>query len=158
MVEIIFAALLAMLVPNLSDAWTGCGSTSTSNTDSASLSPNGSRVLCHDTVANTATDSGILSVTQCNHIQIEFDPSYADASTGAEAQIYYCPYATASTTTCAKLLVDTDGDGIPDDVTLNGSTIGRIGQQWQNADWIFVHMTVAPSGGAIARTKVTCFP
>lgn len=139
-------------------AWTGCGSTSSSNSDAASLSPNGNRVLCHDTAAATATDSGILSVTACNHIQIDFDPSYANANTGAQAQIYSCPYPTASTTTCRKLLVDVDGDGLPDDVTLDGVTSGRIGQQWQNADWIFVDMTVAPGASDIARTKVTCFP
>lgn len=155
---ILFAVILTVAVPNLAEAWTGCGAASTSNADAAALAPNGSRVLCHDTAADTATDSGILSVTACNHIEIAFDPSYLDASTGAEAQIYSCTYSTASTTLCNKLLVDTDFDGIPNDVTLDGVTIGRQGQQWQNADWIFVDMTVAPSGGDIARTKVSCFP
>lgn len=156
--SLLVIAFLCMADPNLAEAWTGCGASSSSNADAFGLSPNGTRVACHDTAADTATDSGILSVTGCNHIEISFDPSYTDTSTGAEAQIYSCTYAVASTTLCRKLLVDTDGDGIPDDVTLDGATIGRQGQQWQTADWIFVDMTVAPSGGDIARTKVSCFP
>lgn len=121
------------------------------------MSKTSNRLLCHDTAVATASDSGILNTGQCDHLEIQFKPDITGTATGAEAQIYRCTAPVATSSYCTKMLVDTDGDGIPNDVTLDGTTIGRIGMLWQTAQYLWVDMTVAPGGSAIARTIVSCY-
>jgi hypothetical protein len=153
----LFLVLAAALVALPAYAWNDCGIPGSSADVSAVVSPTGRRTICHDTAANTATDSSILTVSQCDHIDIQFDPDSGGTATGADAYIYRCSYPEASTSYCTKMLVDTDGDGVPNDVTLDGSTVGRIGQQWQTAAWIYVDMNTAPGSGDYARTMVVCY-
>jgi len=137
-------------------AWYKIGSTTV---QARSLIPGQAATYDSTLAMGTTNDSPSLFVAGCGHIRVDFDPSYANATTGAEAQVYYCNTPTTSTTTCSKLLVDTDADGLPNNVTLTGvPDSGRIGQQWQDATWLFVHMTTAPAGSDIARTTITCFP
>ena len=131
-------------------AWNDCGST---NTPIGSLISG--RSACFDTT--TATTSDILFVGNCHYFDVTFDPSIANATALAEAQLYRCLNNTVSTTTCHLMLVDTDVDGLPNNVTLNGDVLTmRSGQQYQTAQWIFVVMTISPGGTNSARTLVTC--
>lgn len=101
---------------------------------------------CHDTALNTATDSGILAVWRCANFDLD-----GSAMAGGTAYIYRCTAPSTSLSYCTKMLVDTDGDGIPDDVPLDGATIGKVGQQYQTALWLWIDWQAAPTGyGRIA--------
>ena len=152
----VLALALILAMAQTASAWNDCGTPGSARDVENVASPNGRRVICHDTAAAVATDSGLLSVAQCDHLTIHFDPDADGTATGATAYIYGCTYPSASSTYCSKLLVDTDGDGIPNDVTLDGSTLGQFGQQWQSAAWIWVDMQSAPGSGDYARTMIVC--
>lgn len=150
---LVLAALWAM--PAF--AWVQCCTTPGSCPEvQPVVQPTGGNVICHDTVAATATDSSILSTSQCEYLTIQFDPDADGTATAATAYLYQCTTPTASATYCTKMLADTDFDGEPDDTTLDGTTIGRTGQKWQTAAWIYVDMQDAPGSGDIARTMVVC--
>ena len=121
------------------------------------MNPRLNKVLCFNTATATASDSGILDVSACSSFSLFFDPSYGTANTDAEGQLYRCstPVGTPSTVLCDKMLVDTDGDGVPNDVTLDGTT-GRDGQVNQTAAWIWLDMTAAPGAAQFARALVVC--
>lgn len=149
------AALLG--VPGVAHAaWNNCGTPGLAGTVGDIVTPK-SRIICHDTATATATDSTLLDVSQCDHFDVEFDAAAASTNSGAESQLYRCTAKSIASAWCSKMLVDTDGDGIADDVTLDGVTIGRKGQQWQTATWIYVDMTVAPSGSDVSRVMITCY-
>lgn len=149
-------AVLLGLPSAASAAWNNCGVPGLASSVGDVVTQK-SRLICHDTAAATATDSTLLDVSQCDHIDLAFDPAAASTNTGAEAQLYRCTVKSIASEWCAKMLVDTDGDGIPDDVTLDGVTIGRQGQQWQTAAWVYVDMTTAPSGTDVSRLMITCY-
>lgn len=147
--------LVAALSPGVAlAAWNNCNLAGFT-TDTGDVITKTKSIACHDTATGTATDSTLLWVKNCDHIQILFDPDVAGSETTAEAQIYTCAQAVANATNCTKLLVDTDGDGIVNDTTLNGTDM-RKGIAWANAQWIWVDMTVAPTAGKVARTLVSC--
>lgn len=149
--------VLAALWPGAALAWNDCCDTpGACATVEAVVQPTGRNTVCHDTVAATATDSSILTVSQCDHMTIQFDPDADGTATAATAYLYQCTTKTASTAFCEKMLGDTDFDGALDDTTLNGASIGRIGQKWQNAAWIYVDMQDPPGSGDYARTMVVC--
>ena len=121
--------------------------------DCESLSPNGSRVCNYE--FSTKVDSAILSVALCRDVNVFFDPDEDGAvATGAEVYIYRCSSPTASTNSCHKVLGDTDGDGILNDVTLDGTSM-RTGLQNVQAAWLYVAVSAAPSAGD-ARVTVEC--
>jgi len=106
------------------------------------------------------SDSTLIDTSACNTLDVgPLVPSITDANTGAAAYVYRCGTGTAGSAAaagqCSKMLTDTDGDGIPDDVPLNGVTVGRIGQQYQTATWLYVNPT-ALTTSRISRLMITC--
>ncbi len=150
------AFALAMLsawlaLPTASVAVNSCGAFSTSASTSASAKPG--QNLCHDTTGTT--DSEIIDVRACDHFSVHLDPDVTWAGTGCEAYVWRCTQA--STTSCVKIMEDTDADGVPNDVTLtgDGTTSRRNGYDWQTASWLWIDVTANPSGHS-CRTTVEC--
>jgi len=84
---------------------------------------------CYYDFADT-TDPDTLDVSQClRGITYWLEPDEDGASTGCEVQPYRCTEDSFSTNHCTKILNDTTGDGIPNDVTLDGTTVLRIGRE-----------------------------
>jgi hypothetical protein len=141
---------VALLVAGVAYAW------STSPDGAAgsctSVSPSGPRV-CHYNFSDT-TDSGIISTALCRDFNVFLNPDEDGTNTGAEVYIYRCSEPVASTSECHKILGDTDGDGVRDDVTLNGSSM-RTGLQNVQAAWIYVDVT-ANGGSDDARVTIEC--
>lgn len=150
--SLVLLALLStwLALPTASGAWNDCAAFG--NPDwSAIVNPG--RTRCHDTTATIASD--VLNVSSCDHFGVQLEPDFAGTGTGCEGYLWRCSSPSYSANTCTKALVDTDGDGIPDDVTLNGSTIGRQGQQYQTATWIYWQPTANPSSHQ-CRLVVDC--
>jgi len=103
---------------------------------------------------SATTDSWVLPTSACRDVNVWLNPDEDGTNTGAEVQIYRCEEETASANHCHKILGDTDGDGILNDVTLNGSSM-RTGLQNVQADWIYVDVT-ANAGSDDARVTVEC--
>lgn len=103
-------------------------------------------LACHDTALNTATDSGLLAVWPCSYFEVD-----GSAMAGGTAYLYRCAAPSTSASYCTKMIVDVNGDAIPDDVPLDGATIGKVGQQYQTALWVWIDWQTAPTGyGRIA--------
>ena len=139
-----------------SAAWNDCGTPSITAAVGDVVTPK-SRIICHDTAIDTATDSTMLDVKACDHFDVTFDPSATSTAHVADMQLYRCTVNSIAAAWCEKMLVDTDADGIPNDVTIDGYTVGRRGQQGQTAVWIYVDMITAPTGTTLSRTMVTCY-
>lgn len=145
-------ALLAawIALPTPARAWNDCGSFG--NADSAAVIRPG-QYRCHDTTGTTA--SNVIATADCRYFDAVLDPDMAAATAGCEGYLWRCHAPAYSANTCTKMLVDTNGDGVPDDVTLDGVTVGRIGQQYQTATWVYWQPT-ANAGAKQCRLMITC--
>lgn len=148
-------ALALWMLPLAAGAgsWVDCTSGSASSSFDAVL-----HSICFEWTATG--DSTIVSAADCHSIEIgPLVPSTTDTTTGATAYVYRCGSgsvgAAQAAGQCSKMLVDVDGDGIPDDIPLDGVTVGRIGQQWQTATLLYVSPQAATSGRT-ARLMITC--
>lgn len=148
-------ALALWMLPLAAGAgsWVDCTSGSASSGFDAVL-----HSICFEWTATG--DSTIISGAGCGSIEIgPLVPSTTDTSTGATAYVYRCGNGSVGSAPaagqCSKILVDTDGDTIPNDVALDGVTIGKIGQQWQTATLLYVSPQTATSGKT-ARLMLTC--
>lgn len=119
------------------------------------------RSLCFEW---TATGAGtLIDVERCQFLTVgPLVPSTTDTATGATAYVYRCgvgtPGAAATAFGCIKMLVDFDGDGVltgSDDVTLDGVTYGRQGQQYQDARLLYVDPQ-AVTTSKTARLPISC--
>lgn len=152
---VVWVVVAGALAPAVADAWNRCtaapgGAGSSLEIDRVDRPQSGRESVstaCHDTAEDTATDSGILATWPCAYIDLD-----GSAMAGGTAYVYRC--TAPSTSYCTKMLVDTDGDGVPDDVTLDGVTIGRVGQQYQTALWLWIDWQTAPTG--FGRIAVLC--
>lgn len=149
------AAVALWLLPNVATAgsWVDCTSGAASGGFDSVL-----RAICFEWTATG--NSTLIATARCASIEIgPLIPSTTDTATGATAYVYRCGRgdvgAAASAGQCEKMLVDTDGDGIPDDVPMDGVTIGRQGQQWQTATLLYVSPQAATSAKT-ARLMITC--
>lgn len=146
----ILGIVMVLGMPAAAGAWGDCRSRVAVDAGPITLSKN--QVTCFDTADATSATTGMVFSPGCM-LDIQFDPDATGSGTGAVAQLYRC--STPTTTSCEKMLVAVDGDGIPDDVTLDGTTIGREGQQYQTAIWWYATIT-APGAGDYARLIVGC--
>ena len=148
---------LVMLVAPLSASavgWVECNDSSSS----ATIVLTRFHALCFEWTATG--DSTLIAAANCDTIEIgPLLPSMTDTTTGATAYVYRCgrgtPGSAAGSGACQKMLVDTDGDGLPDDVAMDGVTTGRKGQQYQTATLLYVSPQAATSGKT-ARLMITC--
>lgn len=95
------------------------------------------------------TDSKTLAISsKCMPVSVSLNPDEDGTNTGAEIQLYRCnDRGTFSTTICpSKILADTDGDGLLNDVTLDGNTVGRIGLSDLSTRWVGIDITANPAG------------
>lgn len=120
---------------------------------SPGTNPRGGRVCYYD--FNNTQDSVTLNVSACESVNIHFDPDEDGTNTGAEVQMYRCSEGSFSTNHCHKILGDTDGDGVNNDVTLDGDTNMRVGFQQVQAAYIAVDVTANGSSDD-ARVTVEC--
>ena len=152
------AAVALWLLPNVATAgsWVDCTSGAARGGFDSVLSS-----ICFEWTATG--DSTLIAPARCASIEIgPLIPSTTDTSTGATAYVYRCGSgnvgSAAGAGQCSKMLVDTDGDGIvtaADDVTLDGVTFGRQGQQYQTATLLYVSPQAATSAKT-ARLMITC--
>jgi len=145
-------ALLAawLALPGAARAWNDCAAFG--NADSAAVIRPG-RAACHDTTGTTASD--VLTVEACAYFDATLDPDMQSAGAGCEGYLWRCSAPTYSANACSHAILDTDFDGVPNDVTLDGVTIGRQGQQYQTATWIYWQPT-ANAGSKQCRLMITC--
>jgi hypothetical protein len=85
-----------------------------------------------------------------------FDPDEDGVSTGALVQPYRCSERTFSTNHCTPIYNDTDGDGIPNALPLDGTTTLRIGRERVFASYLAFDVTANPSSDD-ARITVECY-
>lgn len=149
----VVACCLVLLLALPAAAWNNCGPFGSAADADATIPMKLGTTLCHDTTGTTA--SSVLNASNCRSFDAMLDPDMASTGAGCEGYLWRCSAPTYSANTCAKMLVDTDGDGIADDVTLDGVTIGRQGQQYQTATWIYWQPT-ANSGSKQCRMLIAC--
>lgn len=101
-------------------------------------------------------NSAILQSTQT--FSICFDPH--TGSTGGAARVYIrqCISSTVSANSCPRLTVDSDMDGILDDVPLDGDNgAGSSAQNYCRYDippgFYYIETSVGPSGGETPKVK-----
>jgi hypothetical protein len=71
-------------------------------------------------------NSKLLDVSACDPAVFSFNPDEDGAATGAEVNLWSLDARDGTTTNNGiKIQPDTDGDGLPNDVTYNGSTAKR---------------------------------
>ena len=148
--------LLMALVFVAGSAWAAGWSRLPSGTqgDCEALRP-GSQVTCFYDFADATTDSSALAVSQCRDVNIWLDPDTTTAVAGAKVYIWNCATKTFSSNTCVKILPDSDGDGLPNDVPLDGATLGLRGFQNVQASFLVVEAN-ANAGSDTARVTVEC--
>jgi hypothetical protein len=96
---------------------------------------------CHYDWDSSLTDAArLLDASDCESVNL-----YKTGATG-EVYVYSCAGASYSASACHKILADTDGDGIVDDVTIDGSTLMRRGIQEVQAHMLHVDTVSCPSG------------
>lgn len=151
----IVAALMTLLFPCVASAvgWVDCTSGASSSGFDAVL-----HSICFEWTATG--DSTVISAAGCRSIEVgPLVPSTTDTATGATAYVYRCGTGSVGSAPaagqCSKILVDTDYDGIPDNVAMDGVTAGKVGQQWQTATLLYVSPQTATSGKT-ARLMITC--
>ncbi len=147
---ILMAALALVALP--ARAWNDCGPFGSAADATGQPFRPGSN-FCHDTTGTTASD--VLKVNECRYFDATLDPDMQSAGAGCEGYLWRCNSSTYSANTCRHVSLDTDFDGVPDDVTLDGVTIGRQGQQYQTATWIYWAPT-ANAGSKQCRLMISC--
>lgn len=142
------------------DGWGVSPDASASDDKCVGMEPNmatfrpGWRSTCYYDFANTQ-DSETLDVRKCESVNVWLDPDEDGTSTGAEVQVYNCSEASFSANHCVKVLSDTDGDGVVNDVTLDGSTAMRVGLSHFQASYLAIDVT-ANAGSDDARVTAEC--
>lgn len=150
---LLLVILLSTAISFPARAWTGCGAfgANTSGVQLSLIHPG--IVVCHDTTATAASE--VLDVAKCNHVEFDLDPDMQSTGGGCEGYLWRCRSSAFSTSTCDHMIVDTDGDGVPDDVTLDGLSSGRKGQQYQTGSWVYWQPTVN-TGSKQCRMLLAC--
>ena len=107
--------------------------------------------------------SPILSAPDCEYVTIQFDPDTASAGGAAEVYLYSCMLNAAPTVNhCGKVLTDTDGDGLPNDATLNGADgTGSLVQRRYiynvtGLPYLAINRAVAAASTQTAKVILTC--
>ena len=90
------------------------------------------------------TQPSIVRTAACENVTV-----WLAEADGAEVQFYRCGTSIYDADSCDKLLNDTDGDGINNDVTWNGD-IMRSGREDVRADFLQILITVAPTTSGLA--------
>lgn len=147
-----FVMGMTLLLALPAAAWNDCGPFG-SAADATGQPFRPGSVRCHDTTGTTASD--VLTASGCIYFDAVLDPDMASTGAGCEGYLWRCNAPTYSANTCTKMLVDTDGDGIPNDVTLDGVTLGRIGQQYQTTTWLYWQPT-ANASSKQCRLMIAC--
>jgi len=120
--------------------------------------PNTYHYLCHDT--SGVVDSTLLRV-EAEWVSVELDPNMGSIDGGpadCEIYVYRCRSSTATTadlTSCTKEIVDTDADGIANDVTLDGVTNMRRGIQSIQAKFLLIVVSGNDAPAENCRTMVS---
>lgn len=107
------------------------------STEVGALDPNSQNVAYHENDDST-TNSKALNTSRCNPAVLHFNPDEDGTNTGAEGYLW-CLDAGSTTTTAnngRKILPDTDGDGIENDVTWSGAT-SRTSIQFRCSNVLF---------------------
>lgn len=146
---VLFLALLAAPA----QAWNDCGAYGSAVELGYATSLTPGKALCHDTTGTTASD--MLNVSKCDHFGAYLDPDMDATGAGCEGYLWRCQTNTYSANSCSKILHDVDGDGVLDDVTLDGNTVGRIGFTWETATWVYWQPT-ANASSKKCRLLVDC--
>jgi len=121
----------ALLVPGVSfatcpaDTWCTQPDSNLSGKKCSSIGPENT---CYYDFSAT-TDPPCLSTDETRSISYWLEPDEDGASTGVTVYPYRCTENSLSTNHCTKILNDTTGDGIPNDLPLDGTTVLRIGRE-----------------------------
>jgi hypothetical protein len=103
------------------------------------------------------TDPAVLDTLECtNGINYWFDPDEDGPNVGALVQPYRCSERSLSTNHCTPIYNDTDGDGIPDALPLDGTTVLRIGREHVLTGFLGFDVTANPNLDD-ARITVECY-
>ncbi len=107
-----------------------------------------------------ATADSLIKLNAGNLYTLIFDPDIGGTGVAtAEMQLYGpCSYTTITTDVCEKLLVDTDGDGSLDDVTLTGDIVAgqQRGRIYDIPGGLYlVDFTTGPGAGEVAHVSFT---
>ena len=152
----LFLGLVLIFAASDALAWGDCpGATGVLTPDASFASVTRGQTICHDTAVNAATDSGLLDTHGCNGFDILVGPDMVGTDTALVAQVYRC-VARRTDKGCTKLLTDTDGNGVENDTTLDGTTLMRQAMNGKVAPYIWIDVTTAPGASAVSRFSVTC--
>lgn len=111
----------------------------------------------------STTQSLPIDISQCLYVSIQWNPDEDGTTTGATGYVYTCdeekiPTVTAANylaNNCTKRLADTDGDGVDNDLPLDGTTVHRKGLQFIQGSWLLVGTITNASSDQI-RVTATC--
>ena len=104
----------------------------------------------------TSGNSWALDTKHCNPAIFTFNPDEDGALTGAEVNLWDLdgPSAVSTTNNGRKIQPDTDGDGVPNDVTFDGTSTGRKSIQFRSS-LILVEIATNATPDEF-RVKVEC--
>lgn len=149
--------LLLLASPSWAN-WHVCGATGQVRNE---LFPKADQnAACYDFTATGTTQT--LDTSRCNSVCISLFTDTSGSSGTAEAYVYSKSVADltvtgGSTSGAEKILGDTDGDGLPNDVTLNGDpTALRFGLCDIAPAYILVDITAAST--SYGRLMAKCSP
>lgn len=117
------------------------------------LHPSTAAVAYYD--FSDTTDPVPISARACGSVSYWLEPDEDGASTGVTVQPYRCTESTLSTNHCTPIYNDTDGDGIPNALPLDGTTTLRIGREDVRVSWLAFDVTANPNSDD-ARIVVEC--
>jgi hypothetical protein len=155
-------AILFLPLQAIAYGWKHCDGTSTipaDNEASTDLNPSDGRGLCFIGDSSIVASPSRLDGRRCmGGIDVFFDADITSSSVDALIQVYYCRNKTsASVTGCEKVLVDTTGDGVVDDVMLNGDvTAARYAIYGISPSFIKIQWDTPPTGADLAEARVVC--
>lgn len=154
---------LLLALPSGAATWKRFGTTQTTTL----LNPGAT--VEYDFVAGDGTGYGpILQAPECHTVTAQFSTDIAGAAGSARVYLMGCinvpTNGLGADAVCGKILTDTDGDGLPNDHTLDG-TDGTGGVAQYRYIWSIDGMpffapkvTVAATGGEAPRLMLTCVP
>jgi len=156
-------AIVGLAIPADAVTWKKFGTTQVAT----SMTPGSSAI--YDFVNADSTGWGpIIQAGDCQMVTAQFDPNLDGTAGNGRVQLYSCidiPTTKLGTdNVCGKVLVDTDGDGLLNDVPMaggdgsSGAAVTRYIFDITGIPFIAPNVTTPADGVTRARLLLTCVP
>ena len=162
--QLVLAAITILVPFQALAGWVNCpGDVTDASTLTVATSPDNLRTqsMCYRFTHDGTTDPPRVDTRRCIggvDVSLDSDKTTAGANHDVTAFIYQCSQTGLSTSRadCEKILVDTDGDGLANNLELNGDpATSRDAIYGISPTWLAFDVT-ANASGRTAEIKVVC--